>query len=615
MPPERVIRCGVPPPHGAADAGSLFFTVDDRPGGLTLRIEELSQRLVANVPAALTDLIEVAAYIYAVDSAVSRGGPTDRGMGASWRRRFHFEIPVRSPEAWRGVNDILADTLSFLSDDDYRFTFSNHPDPRPLDYYFDLGMEGAHEPEETILFSGGLDSTAGALEELLSRGKRIALVSHSSSQTLKSVQAHLVEELQRLAGDDRVRRYPMTLTLKQGVNIEGSHRTRSFLFGAIGVATAHLLGHDRVIFFENGVMGLNLPIVGQVVGSRATRSTHPQSLAGFARLFSALLNRAKVENPFVWRTKAEVVRTFTELSALGLVRHTRSCANVREMTTAFPHCGRCSQCIDRRFAVLASGIAAADPAEAYAVDLFDGERRGSHLELALGYVRAARRFSEMTESEFLRSLGEASRATAFLDGNPAAAARRIFELHQRHGDQVTSVVDGELSSRMEHKRPIRPDSLLALVGRERMQIGGPEEGPVPRADAPLEIPPPEPSVRVLTLSGTPDNVELEGYGEISGACAELLTVLGELHLRCAGRGLKRLDFLCTPSRRIADQLQADEDAVRKQVSRVRKMLRERAEQNGQPRPDDGALIENLHPRGYRLNPLFIDVVRVPPPAM
>ena len=135
--------------------------------------------------------------------------------------------------------------------------------------------------------------------------------------------------------------------------------------------TARLFGLDRVEFFENGIVSLNLPMVAQVVGARATRTTHPQALAGFRAVLSALLGRPfDVANPFMWLTKAEVVGRIAANGLGELIPHTRSCTRVRDMTKLHPHCGLCSQCVDRRVGVLAAGLDRYDPAEAYAVDLF-----------------------------------------------------------------------------------------------------------------------------------------------------------------------------------------------------------------------------------------------------
>jgi hypothetical protein len=64
--------------------------------------------------------------------------------------------------------------------------------------------------------------------------------------------------------------------------------------------TARLFGLDRIAFFENGVVSLNLPPVAQVVDARATRTTHPQAMAGFRAIFSELLKKQfDVINPFM----------------------------------------------------------------------------------------------------------------------------------------------------------------------------------------------------------------------------------------------------------------------------------------------------------------------------
>jgi hypothetical protein len=146
-------------------------------------------------------------------------------------------------------------------------------------------------PDEVVLFSGGLDSFAGALEELVAHGKSVALVSHRSASKIASAQQHLVEQVRRRVGLTRALHIPVWTHLDQELSQEPTHRTRSFLFAALGAVTARLFGLDHIKFFENGVVSLNLPPVAQVVGARATRTTHPQALAGFRRVLSELLKR------------------------------------------------------------------------------------------------------------------------------------------------------------------------------------------------------------------------------------------------------------------------------------------------------------------------------------
>jgi hypothetical protein len=59
-------------------------------------------------------------------------------------------------------------------------------------------------PEEIILFSGGLDSFAGSIEELVANGKSIALVSHRSATKMASAQTRLIDELRKRVSANRI---------------------------------------------------------------------------------------------------------------------------------------------------------------------------------------------------------------------------------------------------------------------------------------------------------------------------------------------------------------------------------------------------------------------------
>jgi hypothetical protein len=84
------------------------------------------------------------------------------------------------------------------------------------------------------------------------------------------------------------------------------------------------------------------------------------------------------------------METISRLGGADLIGISASCADTHNRTTQHPHCGRCSQCVDRRFAALASGLDLKDPAEAYALDLMEGVRTDARdREIALSYVRNA----------------------------------------------------------------------------------------------------------------------------------------------------------------------------------------------------------------------------------
>ena len=205
MPNEHLVLCG-----GAGRPGrgaQISLNLHGTSGNVLLKISDISKRLLANIPPALVDLLEIASYVYAADSAISRGGITDAQMGARWRRNLRFVIPVRLPDLWSSspVSAALVETLGFLSEDDYKFEFSRFIGPPVNTGYFEFpDSEGAEfRPDEVILFSGGLDSFAGTIEAIVTHRKKVVLVSHRSSTKIVGTQKHLVDQL-RL----RIRRRP-----------------------------------------------------------------------------------------------------------------------------------------------------------------------------------------------------------------------------------------------------------------------------------------------------------------------------------------------------------------------------------------------------------------------
>src|SRR5437868_9802834 len=114
---DRVILCG-------GVGASALPVPDRRPLRLTLggdepnvhfRTEDMRRAAWAAVPPQFCDLLDIAAYVFCADQAVSRGGLTDEHWGADWRRRLFFHIPVRCLDRWRDerIRAQLVRTLSF----------------------------------------------------------------------------------------------------------------------------------------------------------------------------------------------------------------------------------------------------------------------------------------------------------------------------------------------------------------------------------------------------------------------------------------------------------------------------------------------------------------------
>jgi hypothetical protein len=473
MNPLTHIACGGATAVGIA-TGEAVISLDRRPdGNITLTREQLLTPLMAPPLPGLLDLLDIAAYAYVGDQAVRRDRRPTRGADTGWRRALHFYIPVREPELWTTAADDLSDILGFLSDDDYRFTFTrlaDPPDRQPLLPFTQTPFDGV--VDDVALFSGGLDSVAGAAR-LIAAGRRPLLVTHRSTNKLAGRQGRLLAGLDALAGDRWPIHLPVTVNKDAPLTAEDTQRSRSFLFAALGGLVAATVGLDRLLFFENGVVSLNLPPSGAVIGGRATRTTHPRVLAGFARLLTVAAGRPfAVENRFRDHTKTDVVGELIAAGGRDLIRASTSCVHTRELTDEFPHCGRCSQCIDRRFAVLAAGAGGDDPAEAYRVDLITGVREPEDAGLLAGYAEQATELGQMADPlAFFARYGEAVRAVRDGPESQAEAAARVYRLHRRHADQVNGVIEQALR---DHAAEIRtgtlPPTCLVRLASDRGQV-------------------------------------------------------------------------------------------------------------------------------------------------
>lgn len=183
-----------------------------------------------------------------------------------------------------------------------------------------------------------------------------------------------------------------------------------------------------------------------------------------------------VENPFRWLTRAEILLGLNKHA--DLIRHTVSCGHLRQGTREQPHCGACSQCIDRRFAVLAADCAEHDPEDRYRVRIFtDPLVRPEHRAMAVGYVTRATQIEEMKgQGALLSQPGEAYRYLNYMDGRFDDNAQNVFDLCQRHAREIGRVVDAAHTAHVtDIRKGLLPENSLLMTlfgGPPAVETGG-----------------------------------------------------------------------------------------------------------------------------------------------
>jgi hypothetical protein len=198
---DHLFLCGLTPIERENYAGGRELQLHGPKKNLRLEMEGFRRWLSEVEPELLTDLIEIATYVFAADNLVSRGGDAFKNMGKAWRRRFRLVIAVRQPGIWKEPQHqhALCEVLRFLSEDSWAFEFVAIEAPPIIQEYVHFAKSDAEiaAGASIVLFSGGLDSYAGAVHELLADDRHVVLLSRRITGMTDGRQGELADELKR----------------------------------------------------------------------------------------------------------------------------------------------------------------------------------------------------------------------------------------------------------------------------------------------------------------------------------------------------------------------------------------------------------------------------------
>ena len=332
--------------------------------GSTIQVRQ--NLLTGLVPtSACLDFFRFAAAVFCADKLAVRPG--------TWTRPMSLAMPVRNLDAWTAVSASLGETLSFLSGDNWLV----HPIATAE---ADRPFEPVEDPVDAVcLFSGGLDSFAGAVD-LLADGKKVCLVAHYEGGQAPKTQLHLARRLGARYGSDRVvfrhlflRPAPHSPLQVRPLPAERepSTRARSILFLAAGLVVASGYGPDVPLFIpENGFIGINVPLTDARNGSLSTRTTHPHFMEALTRCVARLGVSNTITNPYRVMTKGEMLAASHDQETLfRLAQQTLSCAHPeapRYAKRPQGNCGYCFPCLIRRASLHHVGL---DRPDDYAFDV------------------------------------------------------------------------------------------------------------------------------------------------------------------------------------------------------------------------------------------------------
>ncbi len=440
---------------------------------LRLQLPDFVRR-IGTIPDRVLDLLELAAYVFAADRLTSRGAP-DSLVFDSWSRTFHFAVKVRDIDFWNSpaTKEKLSELLEFISGDrQFKFEFVSGHSTQPT-HLFDKEefLLEPDKPHHVMLFSGGLDSLAGAVERLSTTADVVCLISHQSGQpSTVMTQDRLVAALsQKYPG--RVKHYRFSTGLTSGRAVSETQRTRTFVYGSIAFALASALAQDHVTFYENGITSLNFPRRQDLINSRASRTTHPRTMVLLGELLSHVAGKSiVVTNAYRWKTKADVIHIIKESGAQSLIPSAVTCSKTSMSRGDHTHCGGCFQCIDRRFSASAVGLSDVDHAGLYTFDFLSESIADPQIKTAvIDYVRLGLRFKEDSIDSFYEAwLTEI--AEAMVPGDSEAIfVGQLFDLVKKFGNQTADALKNFSLRDDVTKTPVQNSLLHIIQQREYLK--------------------------------------------------------------------------------------------------------------------------------------------------
>lgn len=474
--------------NGAKPSNSPIdgIILDYRPGrsrNVIFKIPKLVEA-IGPIPDRYLDLLELASYVFCADRYVSRGS-LNSPYFSGWHRRFKHIIAVRDYIFWSDsdVRSLLESLLSFMSGDEHSFEFHpGHSTPKQVDMFDGPDFHPPTTKEiQVVMFSGGLDSTSGAVNLLVNSRSNLILASHITQTGTKKTQRCLANELEHRF-PKRVNHLMFECHLSQvRRSREETQRTRSFLYAAVGAAIARAYHQRRILFFENGILSINLPPSEQYQNARATRTTHPKVLSDLTRLLTLVEGSDfLVSNGFFWMTKADIVTLMEKNGCRALLNSTVSCSRTfdKGIKHSQTHCGRCSQCIDRRFAIASTGLLDEENRGLYAYDFViddicpDSRDKFGREErtLLIDYVRLAMQLRKQNIDSFEDEwLGQLTDVVDVI--NTSTGTEAIEKLHKLFVCYGNQVMNGILAFQREYADKMfgerhQPNSLAEILSTQ-----------------------------------------------------------------------------------------------------------------------------------------------------
>lgn len=339
------------------------------------------------------DFLILSFIVYNVDRAINRKKHSIDG----WQRNIILEnVPVVNLASMKNGRDAFNRAISFLTGDLWDIHFVQ-ADPYNYHPIKNIRNYNKCDIEKVALFSGGLDSLIGFIDEVssLSPSKKILLISHMELGKEYKDQQGILDycrehnfyngKFEQLLLNAGLR--PKTWNISR-TPTESTFRSRSLLFFAAGIYIAyHINSHTNLIVPENGTISINIPLDKGRRSACSTRTTHPVFISKLEKALSLVGIDNKFINPYKLASKKDMVErccsredkksVFKLLAPLSCSCAKRGHNHFWDKTSlqikenSIKHCGMCLPCLYRRVSLNGVGL---DDEKYLGTDVLNGQK-------------------------------------------------------------------------------------------------------------------------------------------------------------------------------------------------------------------------------------------------
>ncbi|HRP37399.1 MAG TPA: hypothetical protein PLS50_06350, partial [Candidatus Dojkabacteria bacterium] len=194
----------------------------------------------------------------------------------------------------------------------------------------------------------------------------------------------------------------------------------------------------------------------------------------------------------LYKTKTDVVEVLKTHKKLDLLDISVSCSVTRNKESGNTHCGKCSQCVDRRFAVFAAATEDNDNVGLYHLDFLQDDLVADDIKKILtDYIRLANNFAKQDIDGWYDDRSyELMEILDYIDGSTDVdKMKKLYDLCQKHSKHIEKAIKRMRDIYDPPLSPISPNSFFNLIVGPRVYQKEDKKTISEKPPIELEIPP------------------------------------------------------------------------------------------------------------------------------